>query len=92
MKRQPDQLTFNDSGTVIIEGRSVPESNIKACLEALFSGKASPAGFKDFVVKLQQMGLSRYIPKKSLPSIEFDPSKIVEENPFSLEKWFYIGP
>jgi nitrogen fixation protein len=48
-------------------------------------------GFKDFVLKLQEMGLSRYIPKKSLPKKDFDPNVIVEKNPFSMEKWYYIG-
>ena len=75
----------------MIEGRSIPDSNIKTYLSALFSGKSSSPGFKDFVAKLQQMGLSAYIPKKSLPETEFDPEKIVEKDPFSLEKWYFIG-
>lgn len=91
MKKQPDQLSFNENGTVIVDGLNIPESNIKSCLEALFSGKGSPAGFKEFVVKLQEMGLTRYIPKKFLPKKDFDPQEIVEQNPFSLEKWYYIG-
>ena len=91
LKKQPDQLTFDTNGTVVIEGRSIPDSNIKTYLSALFSGKSSSPGFKDFVAKLQQMGLSSYIPKKSLPETEFDPEKIVEKDPFSLEKWYFIG-
>jgi hypothetical protein len=90
-KKQPDQITFDTNGTVIIEGKSIPESNISDYFKALFSGKSSPVGFKDFLIKMQQMGLSRYIPKKSIPARDFDPNEIVEKNPFSLEKWYYIG-
>jgi len=92
MKKQPDQLSFNEMGTIVIEGRSIPDSNIKSCLEALFSGKEKPTGFTDFVLKLKQMGLTRYIPKKSLPAESFDPTKVVEKNPFSMEKWYFLGP
>jgi len=91
LKKQPDQITFDTNGTVIIEGKSIPESNISDYLKALFSGKSSPVGFKDFVLKMQEIGLSRYIPKKSLPKKDFDPNVIVEKNPFSMEKWYYIG-
>lgn len=91
IKKQPDQLTFDNNGTVYIEGNSIPDSNFKDFLIALSSGKSKPVGFKDFVIKLQQMGLSRYIPKKSLPIKEFDPKEIIDKNPFSMEKWYFIG-
>lgn len=91
MKKQPDQLSFDTNGIVYIEGNSIPDSNFKDYLIALTSGKKKPVGFKDFVIKLQQMGLSRYIPKKCLPIKEFDPKIIIEKNPFSLEKWYFIG-
>ena len=67
LKSQPDQLSFDTNGVVFIEGRSIPDSNIKEYLNALFTGgKKSNSGFQDFVIKLQQMGLSQYISKKSL--------------------------
>ena len=91
IKKQPNQLTFDTNGTVFIEGKSIPESNIKDFLFSLFNGKSTLNGFKDFVVKLQQLGLSRYIPKKSLPVEDFQPQNIVEKNPFSMEKWYFIG-
>lgn len=92
IKKQPDQLMFDTNGTVFIEGKSIPDSNIKDFLFSLFNGKSSTLnGFKDFVVKLQQLGLSRFIPKKSLPLEDFRPENIVEKNPFSMEKWYFIG-
>ena len=91
IKKQPDQLTFDTNGTAFIKGKSIPESNIKEFLFSLFNGKSTLNGFKDFVVKLQQLGLSRYIPKKSLPVEDFQPQNIVEKNPFSMEKWYFIG-
>ena len=91
MKKQPDQLTFDSNGIVYIEGKSIPDSNIKDFLIALSSGKTKPVGFKDFVIKLQALGLTRYIPKKCLPIKEFDPTIIIEKKPFSMEKWYYLG-
>ena len=92
IKKQPDQLTFDKNGTIFIEGNNIPNSNISVYLKALFSGKTKDIdGFQDFINKLQKIGLSRFIPKKCLPKYKFDPSKSVEKNPFSMEKWYFIG-
>ena len=92
MKKQPDQLTFDSTGVVIIEGKSVPESNIKDFLTCLFTGKPSnPIGFDDFIDKLQRIGLSRFIPRKRLPHKTFQIKNDDRGGPFSLEKWYFIG-
>lgn len=90
IKEQPDQLTFDDSGTVFIEGNALPQSNIYRLLQDLFCAKSKGAGYGAFVLKLQQMGLSRYIPKKSIP--EPEPSTQNAIPPYNLEEWYYLGP
>lgn len=91
IKEQPDQLTFDDSGTVYIEGNALPQSNIYQLLQDMFCAKSKGPGYSAFVLKLQQMGLSRYIPKKSLP--EQDQSEASKPlPPYNLAEWYYLGP
>ena len=90
IKDQPDQLTFDDKGTVFIEQTSLPNSNIYKLLQALLTSKSNEPGFSSFVLKLQQMGLSRFIPKKSQPPL--DNSSSVPIPPYNLDQWYYLGP
>lgn len=92
IKEQGDQLTFDDSGNVFIEGDVLPNANIFELLKDLLTGKSVKPEFLLFVKKLQSMGLSKYIPKRHIPK-----NTDVHENfnllhPFNLDKWYYLGP
>lgn len=91
MKEQPDQLSFDESGTVFIEGNALPQSNVYKLLQDLFCAKSKGPGFNAFVLKLQQMGLSRYIPKKSIPEPELGTVNKPHSS-YNLEQWYYLGP
>lgn len=90
IKEQGDQLTFDGTGIVFIEGKSLPGSNIYQLLHSLFSAKPKSTGFAAFVAKLQQMGLSRFLPKKCLPVLKVENTNT--SPPYNLEDWYYLGP
>lgn len=92
IKEHGDQLTFDKAGVVFIEGNSIPESNIADILHCLFNSKKNAPGYLEFVLKLQQMGLSKFIPKKSaLPKKDIVQNQM-DSSAYNTEGWYYLGP
>lgn len=92
IKEHGDQLTFDVTGNVFIDGDVLPNTNIYKLLINLFSGKNKEPGFIDFVRKLQAIGLSRFIPKKVIPKDNLYVDNPNQLHPFNVEKWYYLGP
>lgn len=91
IKEHGDQLTFDKSGVVFIEGNSIPGSNIAYLLYCVLNAKKNAPGYEEFILKLQQLGLSQFIPKKS----SSQESKIeipIDSSPYNTEGWYYLGP
>lgn len=92
IKDQGDQLTFDNTGSVFLEGNTLPNANFFRLISSLFSGKHDEPGFSEFVKKLQEMGLSKFIPKKSKVSNVSVEVNLNTLKPFNVDKWYYIGP
>lgn len=94
------ELTWNSSGTVFVNQVSLPGSNIFVLFPLLFKKNhyENYSGFKDFVQKIHDMGLSDLIVSKSLLQ-SFEPNQITggansitseREEPKNVP-WWYIG-
>lgn len=61
-----NELTWSSSGTIFIDGISIPDSNIFQLFPYLFRAKRPKdlIGFDDFTNKIIEMGLNDFIYKK----------------------------
>ena len=99
--KNPQQLTWNDKGELIINNESVPNANIYHLLPtvyktALTKNQKSLPGFFEFVNQIGAMGLAKFISPKLLRGFR---RKKPLENENELyhdiiknDKWYYLGP
>ena len=99
--KNPQQLTWNDEGELIINNESVPNANIYHLLPAIYKtalakNKKTLPGFIEFVNQIGAMGLAKLISPKLMRGFR---RKIPIENENELyndiiknDKWYYLGP
>lgn len=94
---QPNEITWNGSGMLFINGISIPKSNFFLIFRKLFvQSKSKLPGFDEFLNKLNELGLNNYVK----PKIETDTSQTLIESSNSVlpvleeqsnVQWWYIG-
>ena len=98
--KNPQQLTWNDEGELIINNESVPNANVFHLLPAVYKtsitkNKSLP-GFIEFVNQIGAMGLAHLISPKLLRGFKRK-NKIQNQaelykDVIKNDKWFYLGP
>lgn len=89
-----NELTWNSSGTVFIDQVSLPQSNFFIIFPLLFkrSKPKNIPGFKDVVLKINQMGLSDFICSRKDVTTHYNHQRITQNNdPENNIPWWYIG-
>jgi len=92
---RPNEMNFNSEGVIFVDDESIPSSNIYKFFPLLFKKKAPKnfTGFKDFISKLQEMGLGHFIqyPIDHKTAVKLD--KAVEDATqiTSDDQWWFIG-
>lgn len=91
LSERANELTWDSSGIIYVDGRSVPNSDIFRIFPSLFK-KQHPKrikGFEEFIEKLSLMGLSHFLPIKQSQIISKSKSGVTEGEVNS--QWWYIG-
>ncbi len=60
----PADLSFDEKGTVFINGDSMPETDIKELLAATFNSRKKATGLNMWLDKLHDLGLDNYVNSK----------------------------
>lgn len=92
LNERSNELTWNSSGVIFINGIAIPDSNIFVLLNLVLQKEKKSfheiSGFKDFQQKIIDMGLSKFIygshPQKKVNSNQ---SGSGQDN----VQWWYIG-
>lgn len=91
LNERANELTWSSSGSVFVDGTSIPNSDIFKIFPSLFK-KQSPKrmkGFQEFVQKLRSMGLCHLIPIKETQAISTSQAHKAKNE--SISQWWYIG-
>lgn len=89
-----NELTWNSSGTVFIDQVALPQTNFFVIFPLLFKRTKSinVNGFKDVVLKINEMGLSHYISTKKVKTSINEQKPLSQNNdPEQNIPWWYIG-
>jgi len=66
IEQQPNDISCDSSGTLYINGESVPNSNMNVLLPALFRKRVKKiTGIEELVAKIKQMGLTHLLTKST---------------------------
>ena len=87
--QQPNEITWDSTGNIYVEGNVIPSANIFKIFPLLFKKTVNkpPPGMPDFVHKLREMGLSNLIACKNIAL----PSHISPKPSTSSQNWWYLG-
>jgi len=97
-ENQPEEVTFTTQGALLINGESIPGSNMYLLFPALFKRGKSYIGVKELVEKLHEMKLAHLITQKQFPSNKIAYKSVTlpkqgSEPPFKKAKstnWWFL--
>jgi|FrelakmetLWP11LW_1041352.scaffolds.fasta_scaffold09923_2 hypothetical protein len=98
--KNPQQVSWNETGELMINEQGVPNANIYQLLPAVFKSSTvknrTLPGFIEFVTQIGTMGLGKIISPKLLRGLK---RKTTIQNQTELysdiiknDKWYYLGP
>jgi len=94
LEERSSDLTFDSTGDIFINEESIPGSNIFKFFPLLFKKKSPKkfTGYQEFVQKLIDMGLGRFIqyPIDQSKAMKFDKALDKEISPKQSDQWWYL--
>ena len=91
---RPEDITFDSSGLIVIDGTAIPSSNIFLVFPLLFK-KVHPSfpGLQELKLKLSEMHLDSFFEENNGRKKIKPESKVGQGNTVSVpnKRWYFIG-
>lgn len=91
----PEDITWNSSGVLFIDDIAIPNSDIRLIFPHLFEGQIDSSfdikGLQELILKIQLMGLERFISKRHKTKIVKVQDLSSDESDSDSTPWYYVG-
>lgn len=88
-EQQPSDVNFDTSGTIFINGESIPSSNIYKVFPALYKShlKKQLPGFHELVKKLQEMNVDHFVTNLKAKNVTI---KVQSKSVSKGGNWYFL--